>query len=135
MKNFYLFILTFYFGSTGINSLSIASEIRQPYKKLKDSTLYINKTCFRIKNKEEYIPGTYLSPGYVRYWKEYVGIKCPNRVEGGNCFVLKYNEEYIPGNNNYSGYVKSWNQEVRVPCNRQNNKELPQELIKKSRIN
>ena len=109
---------------------SIASETREPYKKLKDSSLYINRRCVRIENKEEYIPGSYFSPGYVKYWKEHVQIKCPKRFQSKTCFIHKYNEEYIPGTKYSPGYVTSWHEEISVPC--KNKDKINKNLLRNS---
>jgi len=131
MKKLLLLFLPFCLSSIGTHS--IASEIREPYKKLKDSSLYLNRKCIRVETKEEYIPGTYFTPGYVRYWKEHIQIKCPNEIEVKSCFVLKYNEEYVPGNKKYPGYVKSWHEEMSIPCPESKDKTIPRKLINKSR--
>ena len=131
MKRCYLIFLTFFVSTVGLNS--IASGSREPYKKIKDYTLYINSKCVRVVKKEKYIPGTYFSPGYVKYWKEHIPIRCPNKVKYRSCFILKYNEEYIPGNDKFPGYVKSWQEEVSVPCDKDESKSIPNKLIRKSR--
>ena len=119
-----------------IISPALAFEIREPYKKIKDSSIYLNKKCIRVEQKEEYVPGTYFSPGYVKYWKEHIQIKCPKRFQSQTCFINKYNEEYIPGTNKSPGHVKYWNQEIRIPCAEENsNDEIPKKLINKSKRN
>ena len=35
-----------------------------------------SKTCFREEYREEYVPGTFNNPGYVRSWKETVEFPC-----------------------------------------------------------
>ena len=35
-----------------------------------------SRTCFREEYREEYVPGTYDNPGYVRSWKETVEFPC-----------------------------------------------------------
>ena len=36
------------------------------------------KSCYRSEYREEYIPGTEDSPGYVRSWKETIEFPCDN---------------------------------------------------------
>ena len=35
-----------------------------------------SRTCFREEYREEYVPGTYDNPGYVKSWKETVEFPC-----------------------------------------------------------
>ena len=37
-----------------------------------------SRTCYRSEYREEYVPGTEDSPGYVRSWKETIELPCEN---------------------------------------------------------
>ncbi len=38
------------------------------------------RTCTRNEYREEYVPGTKKSPGYVRHWNETVEVPCDSRT-------------------------------------------------------
>jgi len=56
-----------------------------------------SKTCFREEYREEYVPGTYNNPGYVRSWKETVEFPCRRHYtssERRESTVTRTYEEY-----------------------------------------
>ena len=55
-----------------------------------------SRTCFREEYREEYVPGTVNSPGYVRSWKETVEFPCRRHVssERRESTVTRTYEEY-----------------------------------------
>ena len=58
---------------------AMAQQVSQPgYSK--------TSQCFRDEYREEYVPGTKDSPGYVKKWSEKVEITCegPTAVEGSS---------------------------------------------------
>ncbi len=38
-----------------------------------------SQTCFKKKYREEYVPGTYSNPGYVKSWKDTIEVPCQSR--------------------------------------------------------
>lgn len=59
---------------------AMAQQVSQPgYSK--------TSQCFKDEYREEYVPGTKDSPGYVKKWSEKVEIPCdaPTAVEGTSC--------------------------------------------------
>ena len=50
---------------------SIASEYQPGYSS--------SRTCTRSEYREEYVPGTQNSPGYVKSWNETVEVPCDSR--------------------------------------------------------
>ena len=52
-----------------------------------------SRTCTRNEYREEYIPGTRNSPGYVKTWEETVEVACPevnsttnhNKIDNNDC--------------------------------------------------
>ena len=63
---------------------------------------YANENkCFRYENREQYIPGNTMSPGYVKSYKDKVSIPCkshpnvfnnsPHKTESKNSYVI-YNQ-------------------------------------------
>jgi len=55
-----------------------------------------SKTCYRTEYREEYVPGTENSPGYVRSWKETIEFPCKrfNPTERRESKVIRTYEEY-----------------------------------------
>ena len=55
-----------------------------------------SKTCYRTEYREEYVPGTENSPGYVRSWKETIEFRCQrfNSPERRESKVIRTYEEY-----------------------------------------
>ena len=56
-----------------------------------------SKTCFREEYREEYVPGTYNNPGYVKSWKETVEFSCKRHhtsSERRESTVTRTYEEY-----------------------------------------
>ena len=55
-----------------------------------------SKTCYRTEYREEYVPGTENSPGYVRSWKETIEFPCQrfNSTERRESKVIRTYEEY-----------------------------------------
>jgi len=52
-----------------------------------------SKTCYRSEYREEYVPGTEDSPGYVRSWKETIEFPCDgNRTTTSRTRVETYRE-------------------------------------------
>ena len=47
---------------------AVAGEYQEGYSS--------SRTCFREEYREEYVPGTYNNPGYVRSWKETIEFPC-----------------------------------------------------------
>tara|TARA_Y100001968_G_C19229122_1_gene653581 strand:- start:301 stop:681 length:381 start_codon:yes stop_codon:yes gene_type:complete len=43
-----------------------------------------SRTCTRNEYREEYVPGTRKSPGYVKKWEETIEVPCPNRESSSN---------------------------------------------------
>ena len=52
-----------------------------------------SRTCTRNEYREEYVPGTRISPGYVKTWEETVEVPCPsvnsttnqNSIDNNDC--------------------------------------------------
>ena len=63
MKKFLLLIC-----SLSLGSVSLAGEYQYGYSR--------SRTCTSNEYREEYIPGTRESPGYVRSWTEIVEVPC-----------------------------------------------------------
>ena len=56
-----------------------------------------SKTCFREEYREEYVPGTYDNPGYVKSWKETIEFPCNRHhtsTEPRKSKVTRTYEEY-----------------------------------------
>ncbi len=74
-------ILLFYTGSTSI----LADEYQRGFSS--------SRTCTRNEYREEYVPGTRNSPGYVKTWEETVEVPCPrvnsttnqNKIDNNDC--------------------------------------------------
>ena len=70
--------------SSGLTSIK-ADEYQRGYSS--------TRTCTRNEYREEYIPGTRTSPGYVKSWEETVEVPCPgvnsttnkNKIDNNDC--------------------------------------------------
>ena len=50
------------------------------------------RTCYRTEYREEYIPGTENSPGYVKSWKDTIEYRCNDRTTTSRTRVETYRE-------------------------------------------
>ena len=74
-------ILLFCSGSTSI----LADEYQRGFSS--------SRTCTRNEYREEYVPGTRNSPGYVKTWEETLEVPCPrvnsttnqNKIDNNDC--------------------------------------------------
>ena len=48
------------------------------------------RTCYRTEYREEYIPGTENSPGYVKSWKDTIEYPCNDRTTTSRTRVETY---------------------------------------------
>ena len=88
MKLLLLALLTLFSGSPAIADYA-DSESQAGYSS--------SRTCTRNEYREEYVPGTQLSPGYVKSWTETVEVPCtstgattvrpaiPQQVDNNDC--------------------------------------------------
>ena len=68
---------------------AVAGEYQEGYSS--------SRTCFREEYREEYVPGTYDNPGYVKSWKETIEFPCKRHhtsVEPRQSKVTRTYEEY-----------------------------------------
>ena len=65
-------------SSVPVNAESIGDKSnREAYEEYESQRGYASQnTCFRDEYREEYVPGTSRSPGYVRSWKETIEFPC-----------------------------------------------------------
>jgi len=70
----------------------------QPYEYQKGYSY--EKRCFRFEYRENYIPGTYNSPGYVKSYREKVSVPCGRNKRTLNHYYNHANSKVKYVNNN-----------------------------------
>ena len=55
------------------------------------------RTCFKSEYREEYVPGTEDSPGYVKSWKDRVEVPCEDYPRDPNPDIVEGLVELIVG--------------------------------------